>query len=332
LKLSFDELKDLFKDKLVKYNFTNDKAEILSEIFTDNSLSGVESHGINRFPGFIQCVVNGSVKVDKSPTKINSFGAFEKWNGNYGAGPLNALQMTNRGIELAKQYGIGCVALQNSNHWMRPGYFGWHAADKGFILICWTNTIPNLPPWGAKDATTGNNPLVIGIPKKGGNIVIDMAMSQFSYGTMLNFDREGKKLPFPGGFDSEGKLTDNPGEIISSQRPLPIGYWKGASLSLTLDILASLLSGGRATKDLSVSEGEMGPSQIFIVINPTLFSNESANDNLINEILSYFKSAETIDENTKIYYPGEIALNKKKKNIKEGIDLDDKIFQRVNEL
>ena len=332
MKLSFDELKDLFKDKLVKYNFTNDKAEILSEIFTDNSLSGVESHGINRFPRFIQCVVNGSVKVDKSPTKINSFGAFEKWNGNYGAGPLNALQMTNRGIELAKQYGIGCVALQNSNHWMRPGYFGWHAADKGFILICWTNTIPNLPPWGAKDATTGNNPLVIGIPKKGGNVVIDMAMSQFSYGTMLNFDREGKKLPFPGGFDSEGKLTDNPGEIISSQRSLPIGYWKGASLSLTLDILASLLSGGRATKDLSVSEGEMGPSQIFIVINPTLFSNESANDNLINEILSYFKSAETIDENTKIYYPGEIALNKKKKNIKEGIDLDDKIFQRVNEL
>ena len=332
MKLSFDELKDLFKDKLVKYNFTNDKAEILSEIFTDNSLSGIESHGINRFPRFIQCVVNGSVKVDKSPTKINSFGAFEKWNGNYGAGPLNALQMTNRGIELAKQYGIGCVALQNSNHWMRPGYFGWHAADKGFILICWTNTIPNLPPWGAKDATTGNNPLVIGIPKKGGNVVIDMAMSQFSYGTMLNFDREGKKLPFPGGFDSEGKLTDNPGEIISSQRPLPIGYWKGASLSLTLDILASLLSGGRATKDLSVSEGEMGPSQIFIVINPTLFSNESANDNLINEILSYFKSAETIDENTKIYYPGEIALNKKKKNIKEGIDLDDKIFQRVNEL
>jgi 3-dehydro-L-gulonate 2-dehydrogenase len=332
LKISFDDLKGLFKNKLVKYNFNNDNAEILSEIFTDNTFSGIESHGINRFPGFIQCVVNGSVKVDESPTKINSFGAFEKWNGNYGAGPLNALQMTDRGIEIAKQYGIGCIALQNSNHWMRPGYFGWYAADKGFILICWTNTIPNLPPWGAIEGTTGNNPLVIGIPKKGGNIVLDMAMSQYSYGTMLNFDRENKKLPFSGGFDSKGKLTDNAGEIINSQRPLPIGYWKGAGLSLTFDILAALLSGGRATKDLSESEGEMGPSQIFIVINPTLFSNESENDNLIKDILSYFKSAETIDEITKIYYPGEIAFNKKKRNIKEGIDLDDKILQKVEAL
>ena len=332
MKLSFAELKDLFRDKLIKYNFTSDNAETLSEIFTDNTFSGVESHGINRFPGFIQCVVNGFVKVNASPSKINSFGAFERWDGNYCAGPINALQMTDRGIELAKQYGIGCIALQNSNHWMRAGYFGWHAADRGFILICWTNTIPNLPPWGAKEATTGNNPLVIGIPKKGGNIVIDMAMSQFSYGTMLNFEREGRKLPFPGGFDVEGKLTDNPGKIISSQRPLPIGYWKGASLSLTLDILASLLSGGRATKDLSESEGEMGPSQIFIVINPTMFSEESENDNLINEIISYFKSAGTLDEETKIYYPGEIALSKKRKNIKEGIELDDKILQKVKEL
>ncbi len=218
MKLSFNELRDLFKDKLIKYNFSNNKAEILSEIFTDNSFTGVESHGINRFPGFIECVVKGFVKVDVSPEKVDSFSAFERWNGNYGAGPLNALQMTERGIELAKEYGIGCIALKNSNHWMRPGYFGWFAADKGFILICWTNTIPNLPPWGAKEAKSGNNPLVIGIPRKGGNVVLDMAMSQFSYGTMLNFEKKSKKLPYPGGFDNEGKLTAEPGKIIASQR------------------------------------------------------------------------------------------------------------------
>ena len=332
MKLLFDELKELFKNKLIKYNFSEDDVEILTEIFTDNTFSGVESHGINRFPGFIQCVANGSVKVNVRPSLVDSFNAFERWDGNYGAGPLNALQMTERGIELAKQYGIGCIALKNSNHWMRPGYFGWYAADKGFILICWTNTIPNLPPWGAKKSTSGNNPLVIAIPRKGGNVVLDMAMSQFSYGTMLNLDREGKRLSIPGGFDSDGNLTDDPMKIISSQRPLPIGYWKGASLSLSLDIIAALLSGGRATKDLSEAEGEKGPSQIFIVINPRLFSDDSENDELINEILSYFKSAETIDEKTKIFYPGEILLNKKKKNIKEGIELDDKIILKVKEL
>ncbi len=332
MKLLFDELKDLFKTKLIKYYFSDNNSEILAEIFTDNTFAGVESHGINRFPFFIQCIENGSVKVDTNPSQTHSFGAFERWDGNYGAGPLNALKMTDRGIELAKQYGIGCVALKNSNHWMRPGYFGRHTADKGFILICWTNTIPNLPPWGAKEPKSGNNPLVIAIPRKGGNVVLDMAMSQFSYGKMLNFEGEEKKLPYPGGFDNEGNLTDDPAKIIASQRPLPIGYWKGASLSLALDIIAALLSGGRATKDLSESEGEKGPSQVFIVINPNLFSNELENDELINEIVSYFKSAEVIDKTTNIYYPGEQVLNNKKKNIKEGIEVDDKIFLKVKEL
>ncbi len=113
---------------------------------------------------------------------------------------------------------------------------------------------------------------------------------------------------------------------------MPIGYWKGASLSLCLDILAALLSGGRATKNLSESEGEKGPSQIFIVINPKQFSGEEDNDILINDILSYFKSAETIDEKTKIYYPGEIVLNNKKNNIRDGIDIDENILLKVKDL
>ena len=332
MKLSYVELKALFREKLIKYNFSDNNSEILSDIFTDNTFAGFESHGINRFPTFIQCVKNNSVKTDAKPSLVNSFNAFERWDGNYGAGPLNALQMTNRGIELAEQYGIGCIALKNSNHWMRPGYFGWYAADKGFILICWTNTIPNLPPWGAKESKLGNNPLVIGIPRKDGNIVLDMAMSQFSYGKMLNLKREGEKLPFPGGFDNEGNLTNDPAKILNSQRPLPIGHWKGASLSLTLDIIAALLSGGRATKDLSDTQCDMGPSQIFIVINPKLFSDDAENEGLINEIISYFKSAEKINEKSKIYYPGERALNNKKKNVEEGIKIDDRIFIEVKEL
>ena len=272
------------------------------------------------------------VKTDVQPTLTNSFGAVERWDGNFGAGPLNALEMTKRGIEVAKKNGIACIALKNSNHWMRPGYFGWYAANEGFILICWTNTIPNLPPWGAKEARTGNNPFVIAVPRKKGNIVLDVAVSQFSYGKMYNLRRKGKKLPLPGGFDKDGNMTDDPGKIIESERPFPIGYWKGAGLSLMFDITASLLSGGRTTKDLSEVEGEMGPSQIFIVINPEIFSDADENENKIDEILSYFKSAEKINEETEIFYPGERVLKNKIRNMEEGIELDEELINKVREV
>ena len=69
-------------------------------------------------------------------------GAFERWNGHRGFGPLNAKLAMDRACELAKEYGIGLVALGNNNHWMRGGSYGFQAADQGCIGICWSNTCP----------------------------------------------------------------------------------------------------------------------------------------------------------------------------------------------
>ena len=84
-------------------------------------------------------------------------------------------------MEIASVQGMGCVAIANTNHWMRGGSYGWQAADAGVIGICWTNTLANLPPWGAAEPRVGNNPLVVAVPRADGPVVLDMAMSQFSF-------------------------------------------------------------------------------------------------------------------------------------------------------
>ena len=73
------------------------------------------------------------------------------------------------------------------------------------IGICWTNTMPNLPPWGGLDPVLGNNPLVFAVPRAKGHVVLDMAMSQFSYGTLESYRKRGEQLPVDGGFDAGGK-------------------------------------------------------------------------------------------------------------------------------
>ena len=104
------------------------------------------------------------------------------------------------------KFGIGLASLSNTNHWQRGGTYGWHAARKGFIFICWTNTEANMPAWGAKDVRLGNNPFVIAVPYKDEAVVLDFAMTQFSYGKMENYRREGKSflmqedLMLPGSF------------------------------------------------------------------------------------------------------------------------------------
>ena len=65
----------------------------------------------------------------------------------------------------------------------------------------------------AVEPAIGNNPLVIAVPRAKGHVVLDMAMSQFSYGALESYRKRGEPLPVEGGFDAEGKLTRDPGAI-----------------------------------------------------------------------------------------------------------------------
>ena len=178
------------------------------------------------------------------------FGALERWDGRSGPGNLNAYAAMERAMALSREHGVGCVALGNTNHWMRGGTYGWQAAEAGLIGICWTNTMPNLPPWGATEPCIGNNPLVIGVPRAKGPVVLDMAMSQFSYGALESYRKRGEALPVDGGFDADGNLTRDAGAIEASQRLLPVGYWKGSGLAVVLDAMAAMLSLGKATHQI----------------------------------------------------------------------------------
>ncbi len=329
IKIKKEELKDIFLSKLITRGFAAEDADLCAEIFTENTVCGVYSHGINRFPLFIEYIDKGLIKPNAKPSLVKSYFAIEQWNGNLGPGPLNAYFVTNRAIELAEKYGIGCVALKNTNHWMRAGYYGWMAAEKGFIFICWTNTIPNLPPWNAKQATTGNNPIVFAVPKKNGPVVLDMALSQFSYGKIAEYINEKRPLPYYGGYDSQGNLTKDPTEINKTQRALPIGLWKGAGLSLLLDMIASILAEGNSTADLSNSEYDTGMSQVFIAVKPVF---NTGLEEYVDKILKYYKSAEPVSVEEVITYPGERSAQFKKKCEEEGIPIEEGLLEKIKSL
>jgi 3-dehydro-L-gulonate 2-dehydrogenase len=166
-------------------------------------------------------------------------------------GILNAIYSMNRATEIAEKNGLGLVGLKNTTHWMRGGAYGWLAAEKGYIGICWTNTETCMPPWGAKSGAIGNNPFIMAVPRKDGHIVLDMAMSQYSYGKLQVTRLKNQQLPYPGGFDQDGHLTTDPGTIEESRRILPMGFWKGSGFAVLLDILSALLSGGLLLQGLT---------------------------------------------------------------------------------
>lgn len=326
LRISADKMRETFSTVLQQAGFPIEKADACATIFTENSCDGVYTHGLNRFPVFVEMVRQGLVDSNAEPALISKNGLIEQWDGKLAPGMLNGKHCMGRAIALAETSGIGCVAIRNTNHWMRGGTYGWQAAESGYIGICFTNTIANMPPWAGTDPRLGNNPLVIAVPRKQGHVVLDMAMSQFSFGKLLQYQSEGSALPLAGGYDQQGQLSTDPGAIIQSQRLLPVGFWKGSGLSLMLDLLATILSGGRSTSEITAAGKEYGISQVFICIKP---EDPHLCETLTEQIITYTKSSTPEDAENPVSYPGEHTLKTRRENQAAGIPVDKKIWNEV---
>lgn len=332
LRVSYQDLSDALLRVLLKLEFEPGRARLCARLFADTSRDGVYSHGLNRFPRFVSMIRNRYVDVHAVPQLLAASGPMERWDGNIGPGNLNAFHSMERAIALAREHTMGCVALANTNHWMRGGSYGWQAADAGVIGICWTNTLPNLPAWGASDPRVGNNPLVIAVPRLDGHVVLDMAMSQFSYGSLASYRARGELLPVDGGFDLAGRLTRVPGEIEASNRPLPIGFWKGSGLALMLDLLAAVLSGGKATHQITADpDRENGQSQVFIAFNAAALSKTDDASRIADQVIEYFQLPPN-STGERVRYPGYRVMTTRRNNLAKGIPVEPSIWQQLDAL
>ncbi len=329
--VKYEDLIKLFTEKLVKHGVEENLAREAATIFADNSRDGVYTHGTNRFPRIIRYIDEKVIDFSKVLTEVGTFNAFAKYDGHRGFGPLNAKKAMQIAIDKAKEYGIGGVCLVNNNHWLRGGTYGELALENNMVGICFTNSTGILPPWGGKEPKLGNNPLVMAVPCEGKHILMDMAISQYSYGKLEETRLKGQKLPYPGGYDENGNLTTDPGAIEKSLRALPIGYWKGSSLALLLDLILAVF-GAMPTKDISKQKEEVGLSQMFIAIDPTRFESQEYIKSIVDAIIEDVKSATPVDEKSSIRYPGEREYKVRKENLEKGIPVLDEVYKTIIEL
>jgi 3-dehydro-L-gulonate 2-dehydrogenase len=331
LRVSHDELHQTLRHALLKMGFEQGRADLCARLFADTDRDGVYTHGLKRFPRFLEQIRRGIVDIHARPELVTSAGALERWDGRRGPGNLNAHHSMQRALDLSRGHGVGCVALRNTNHWMRGGSYGWQAAEAGCVGVCWTNTLPNLPPWGGREARLGNNPLVIAVPRTPAHVVLDMAMSQFSYGALAAYRARGEQLPVAGGFDREGRLTRDPGAVEDSGRPLPVGFWKGSGLALMLDLTAALLSGGLATHQIPADPvEESGLSQVFLAFDPSTLGGAEAASGMADEIIRHFRQSTSGSE--EVRYPGERVLQVRRENTEKGIPVDEEAWEQVRSL
>ena len=331
IRVPFEKLEDTIYKAFVKAGMPEDKARTCAHIHASSSADGVESHGANRVPRFVDYIGKGWVDVNAVPEKVGSKGAVENYDGHTGPGITNALFCADRAVELAKEHGIGLVTLRNTTHWMRGGTYAWKMAEKGFVGISWINTESCMPLWGSDEQSVGNNPFCMAVPRQNGEIVLDMAMSQYAYGKLGVYRLAGKQLPYPGGFDKEGNLTSDPGSIEESGRILPTGYWKGSSMAIVLDLIASGLAGGFTGSDMDdQNKGSCtNCCQIFIAIDPYLAGTMEEVQGKWDARVKRADEAHPLNEAHPVSCPGEGTIRRRKDDMKNGVQVNEEIWAEI---
>ncbi len=306
-------------------------AKRFAEIFAGNSLDGVYSHGMNRYPRYLADMENGlcDARVTQAE-RVSGLGGLEVWDAHFGVGPLIAQQMAERAIELAKTHGIACVALRNNSHWLRAGRYGLMMADAGMMGLCMTNTCMNLVAYGAKEPSTGNNPITIAIPRKAGSLVMDMAVSQYAFGKLEIMAQEGGMLDTPCGYDTEGNLTCDPKKIVESGLMTPMALWKGSALSIMIDLMVSMLSLGRTSLEIGTpADGEKGMSQMFVCMNPAAVVDMDKAEEQMEKSIAFLNALEPKDGVHGVHAPGENLKRTRARNMERGIPVTEDTWQKI---
>lgn len=235
-----DKLRSFIKNVLLKAKVRDDVTEYVVEGLIQTSVRGVDSHGIRLFPHYLKGVEGGRINPNPNYKFKQTSPSTGLLDADHTFGHAAGMEAVKRAIELAREAGVGHIAVYNSSHFGAAAYYALEIARNDMIGMAFTNTDSLLKTYAGKRAFLGNNPICFAAPCKDEEpFCLDMSTSIVTFNKIKQSQEEGLQVPLGIGANKEGIETTDPNEITMLS---PIGGYKGYGLSMAVEILCSLLT------------------------------------------------------------------------------------------
>ena len=315
-------LHEFAKSILIGNGVPEPSAETTARCLLAADLRGIDTHGVNRIPSYMERVRQGVLDPAAVPTLHPITPVVAQVDGHNSFGFLSATMAMDHAITVAQTYGIGMVSVKHSNHFGMSAWIVQRAIEADMMSLVFTNSSPALPVFGGKEKLMGVSPIACGAPAgKAPPFILDMAPSVAARGKIYKAKRRGEKIPLDWALDGEGKVTDDASAALKGVM-LPMGGPKGSALAIMMDVFSGALSGSAFAGGVTNPYDPSKPADVghFIVaIKPDLFMDmeefKSRMDYLYQRVVSSEKAA-GVD---RVYYPGEREILEEKKRRMEGI-------------
>ena len=251
--LPHTEVLELLERVLARYAVRPEIGSHVARGLVESSLRGVDSHGVQLFPHYVEALKAGRINGDPDLQFDRESLVTATLDADHTFGHASGAIAMERAVALAKKTGAGFVSVRNSTHFGAAAYFGLMAARQDMIGLAFTHATPHMLYPEARTPTLGPNALCFTAPIEGEDpFCLDMATTTVTFNKLKMASESGNAIGADWGADEDGAPTTNPDRILHL---LPIGGYKGYGLAMMLDIMCGMLSGMPVGRDVSAMYG-----------------------------------------------------------------------------
>ena len=328
----------LIRDCLLAVGVSGADVMKIAVLMTEADLAGADAHGVFRLPQYVKRIKAGGINPRPNITVEKTAPATAMVDGDNGMGHLVMQRAAQTAISLAKDAGVAWVGARRSNHAGAAGVYAELALHHDMVGIYAVVANANhMPVWGGAENLLGTNPVAFAIPAgEEPPVVLDIATTVVSYGTVKAYKMQGK--PMPEGWMINPKdgtpLTDS--ARSTEGLLLPIGGYKGSGLALVLGLLAGTLNGaafGRDVIDFNYNDSDAcDTGHFFIALDVSRFIPIDVFKREIDRQLRDLRGSKRLPGVDVIRLPGEQRAQRRDERRRDGVPIVDEVMAQLDKL
>lgn len=326
--IRIDDLKAFCAAALEKEGMSAEDARLSAEVLAETDAFGTHSHGTKNLHNYIKKFRAGGMDIH-APTEVVSEGpAYALLDAHNGMGESASYRAMELAIEKARLSGLALVVVRRSSHFGAAGYYANMAARAGMLGLAVSNVDPNMTVPGARGMVIGNNPLAYAAPSESTpSLFLDIAMSNVASLKVVQAKKDGKHIPDTWIVDKNGLPTTDPSRYPDEGAMQPFAAHKGYGLSVLVELLTGVLSGGGIGSNGDIvswcfqMEQPNNVCHAFLVVNPAMFVGAREFRARSESMAQHLRTAPKAQGAERIYTPGEIEWDRHSKAETDGIAL-----------
>nr|WP_300311159.1 Ldh family oxidoreductase [Halomonas sp.] len=323
-----EELRCFIEQALAIRGADEPSRQAVAQALVIASLMGTDSHGVRLLPHYLQALSGGRINGAPQLMLNRRLPATAVLNADNAFGHLAGYRAIQHACDMAREVGIGAVAVSHSSHFGAAGCYALAAAEQGMVGMAMCNSDPFVLLHGSRRPFHGTNPIAFAAPVEGDNpLLLDMATSAIPWNRVQQYAAIGRDLPPDIAATTTGETTT---DASQAEALLPLGGagfgFKGAGLACMVEVLSSMLANMlNGFRLLPMAGPDMttprGVGHFFLVMNPEAFTERAHFQARMQEYLADLRSMEPV-QGRQVLAPGDREWNQREQRRRQGIPLD----------